>query len=185
MQWNARCSMWAWAFFRLNETTMNMSAMCAKNIAHRTPSWSCLSPFKMRLWIASNRNCWIKYMKISIARKQSSIVYHTRFLIASEYHEWSAGAHLRMLTPWATRLLSQWMLHWWQVRGSTAREVFRCTNPYQTRDRGYRFSSLRFDPTAIWTQATSVIGACSIPLGHLTGRRRVCPSNYLKFLAHN
>jgi len=33
----------------------------------------------------------------------------------SECHEWSVGAHLRSLGPWATRLLSQWMLRWWRV----------------------------------------------------------------------
>ena len=34
------------------------------------------------------------------------------------------GTHLRLLVPWATRLLSQWMLHWLRVSGSTAREQF-------------------------------------------------------------
>ena len=29
----------------------------------------------------------------------------------------------------AMRLLTQWMLHWWQVSGSTARWAFSCTHP--------------------------------------------------------
>jgi len=32
------------------------------------------------------------------------------------------GAHLRLLTPRARRLFSQWMLHWWRVNDSAARE---------------------------------------------------------------
>jgi len=39
------------------------------------------------------------------------------------------GAHLRLLAPWATRLLSQWMLHWWWVSGSTKRGTLPCTHP--------------------------------------------------------
>ena len=34
-----------------------------------------------------------------------------------------------LLAPWVTRLLSQWVLHWWQPNGSTTRELFACTHP--------------------------------------------------------
>jgi len=75
------------------------------------------------------------------------------------------GAHLRLLAPWATRLLSQWMLHWWQVNSSTAREPFPATI-YKSRARGwthckYFLSSLWCDPTGNRTQATSFGSACS------------------------
>jgi len=45
-----------------------------------------------------------------------------------ECHEWSE-APISAYLPWATQLLSQCMLHWWQVNGSTARELFPCTRP--------------------------------------------------------
>jgi len=32
------------------------------------------------------------------------------------------GTHIHLLAPWATRLLSQCMPHWWQVNGNTARD---------------------------------------------------------------
>jgi len=77
------------------------------------------------------------------------------------------GAHLRLIAPRTTPLLSWWMLHWWQTSGSTQREAFPCT----THPRGwavceYRFSSLPHDPTGnrcayqLWWRALS-------PLYHL------------------
>ena len=50
----------------------------------------------------------------------------------------------------STGLLSQWMLHWWRVNGSTARETFLAPN-HQLLVRcctsgKYRFSRLRFWP---------------------------------------
>jgi len=38
-------------------------------------------------------------------------------------------AHLRLLVPWTTRLLMQWMLHWWWANGSSTRGMFFCTRP--------------------------------------------------------
>jgi len=43
----------------------------------------------------------------------------------------TCGAHLRLLFPWTTRLLSQWILDWWWVHGSTARKSFSCTRHVQ------------------------------------------------------
>jgi len=59
-----------------------------------------------------------------------------------------ATAHVRMLTPWATWLLSQWMLHWWRVNGSNAREPFPCTfyRAWGWTRLKYRFSSLWYSP---------------------------------------
>ena len=45
------------------------------------------------------------------------------------------SAHLRLLQLWATRLLSQWMLHWWRDNDSTARELFLCTRPSTSSTR--------------------------------------------------
>ena len=35
--------------------------------------------------------------------------------------------------PWATCLLSQWMLHWWRANGSATREPLPCTHPSTPR----------------------------------------------------
>ena len=55
---------------------------------------------------------------------------HARFLYSlQECHEWFAAPISAWLAPRAKRLLSQWMLHWWRVSGSAAREPFLCTHP--------------------------------------------------------
>jgi len=36
--------------------------------------------------------------------------------------------HPHLLAPRTTRLLSKWMLHWWWVNVSTARELLPCTH---------------------------------------------------------
>jgi len=45
------------------------------------------------------------------------------FVLRSQCREYGmvCGTHLRLLAPWATRLLSQRMVHWWRVNDSTAR----------------------------------------------------------------
>ena len=52
---------------------------------------------------------------------------HFSYIIFALYSRWSATSnlrsHLRLLAPWAARLLSQWMLHWWRDNNSTAREA--------------------------------------------------------------
>jgi len=47
-----------------------------------------------------------------------------------------SDVYLRLLAPWTTRLLSQWMLHWWRVNGNTARELF-LEPTYERRARGW------------------------------------------------
>ena len=49
---------------------------------------------------------------------------------------------------WAVRPLSQWVLHWWQANGSTAREAFPFTLPSPTTrlDR----SQVSFFKSAAW-----------------------------------
>jgi len=43
------------------------------------------------------------------------------------------GAHLRLLAPWTTRLLSRWIhLHWWRVNCNNAREAFPCIHDPST-----------------------------------------------------
>jgi len=49
------------------------------------------------------------------------------------------GAHLSLVPPWATRLLSQWMLHWWRVNGNTARAP-----NHQRQTRGWQAASTIF-----------------------------------------
>ena len=76
-----------------------------------------------------------------------------------------SSAHLRLLAPCITLLLSQWMMHWWRVNGSTAREMFLAP-AHQRRARGwtgrkYRCSNVRYDQTRIRNQPTSFCGACS------------------------
>jgi len=41
-----------------------------------------------------------------------------------------SDAHLHLIALlWTMRLLSQWMLHWWRVNSSTARETLPYTHP--------------------------------------------------------
>jgi len=43
------------------------------------------------------------------------VQFYTRFLYAVQSFGVDRAAHFRLLIPWAMRLLSQWMLHWWRV----------------------------------------------------------------------
>jgi len=52
----------------------------------------------------------------------------TRFFTSFGVSPVFCGTHLRLLEP-TTWLHSQWMLHWWRVSGSTARELFPCIHP--------------------------------------------------------
>ena len=45
------------------------------------------------------------------------------------------GAHLRWPAPWVTWLFEQWMLQWWPVSGSNAREPFPCAHPLTPNTR--------------------------------------------------
>ena len=58
-------------------------------------------------------NIFIKYMLKTVF----SFIY-TKFLYPFGVSQVVCGSHFRLLAPWATLLLSQWMLHWWQVNGS-------------------------------------------------------------------
>jgi len=59
------------------------------------------------------------------------------FVLLSEYLEWSADAHLRLLCT-----MGHVNAAWWRVNGSTTREPFSCTHPLTRTGRKYRFSSL-------------------------------------------
>jgi len=62
-----------------------------------------------------------RFHVLHIYSVQFSFVY-TRFLYSlSQMLRVFSDVYLRLLAPWATRLLSQWMLHWWRVNDSTAR----------------------------------------------------------------
>jgi len=55
--------------------------------------------------------------------KISSVRFcYTRFLYSFRRVKSDLRGHVRLLTLWATRLFSQWMLHWWRVNDSAARE---------------------------------------------------------------
>jgi len=88
------------------------------------------------------------YLKI-IQTVQSSFVCN-RSLYFFRVPRVVCGPHFRLLVPWATRLLSQWMLRWWRVNGSTARELFSCTHPSTPNERldrplvGYSWQSQWF-----------------------------------------
>jgi len=69
--------------------------------------------FAVSFWVYSN----------NFHRLSTSLVY-TWFLYFSGVSRVVCGAHLHLLAPWATRLLSECMLHWWRVNGSIAREPF-------------------------------------------------------------
>jgi len=73
--------------------------------------------------------------------------------------------HLLLLAPWATRLLSQWMLCWWRIIGSTAPWLFPCTHtltPITRLDRlQVPFLSLWYNLAGNRTQPTSLGGECS------------------------
>jgi len=63
-------------------------------------------------------------MKVTYFRKISQFNFVTLiFAHLSECHEWS-------IAPISTclRRVLWWMLHWWRVSGSTARELFPCTH---------------------------------------------------------
>ena len=76
------------------------------------------------------------------------------------------GAHLCSLGPGGTRLLSWWMLHWWQVNGSTARESFPCTHPSTPSVRLHRSQASFYKPLVRphreFKYTYQLSGACSI-----------------------
>jgi len=66
---------------------------------------------------------------------------------------WSAASAreaqtLACLPRGATRLISWWMLHWWQVNGSTAREALPCIHRLTPNARllGIRHDPARNEP---------------------------------------
>jgi len=88
-------------------------------------------------------------------------------------HEWSVGCgtHLRLLVSWSKRLFSQWMLHWWRVKGRTACKPFPCTQPTTPSmrlDRSqhhFNKTSLRYDPNGNGDSLPAVVACatnCSI-----------------------
>jgi len=108
----------------------------------------------------------------------SSVSFILGFVLLSECHGWSAGAHLRLLAPLVTRLLSHWMLHWWRVNGSTARGTLPCTHPSTPSTRLGR-PQVPFFKSSVWPRRESnqayhcqchgkfVILACSQKSFHL------------------
>jgi len=123
----------------------------------------------------------------------SSIRFHyTRFLFCTHFgvSRVVCGAPLRLLAPWTTLLLSKWMLHWWRVKGSTAREPFPRTRPLKPITRLNKaqlpfFSSFRYDPAGNRTNPTSFGGPCSlvsstVPFSSWSNKcegKRCCMSN--------
>jgi len=80
--------------------------------------------------------------------------------------------HLGLLGPWATRLLSQSILHWWHANASSAAELFACTHPPTSCTKLYSlrgcFSNLQYGPTGNRIQRTSFGGGvqATIPFNH-------------------
>jgi len=92
----------------------------------------------------------------------SSVLFILAFFTLFGVSRVVCGAHIRLIAPWATRLLSQWILHWWRVSGSTACEPFPCADTARGWiGRKYDFLFLRNDQTGIRTHPTSFGGACS------------------------
>jgi len=66
------------------------------------------------------------------------------------------GGHFRLLAPWVTRLRSQWMLHWWRVNASTARELFPCTHqPINAKHYRLGRPQVRFFKSSVWPDQES------------------------------
>ena len=90
---------------------------CRLFIGHQIQTWDTTRPRSRKTC-----NCCINLP----FRKKEVLIYSrcTPFGMPQEV----CGPHLSLLAPWTTRVLSQWMLHWWRVNGSTARELlFPCT----------------------------------------------------------
>jgi len=52
-----------------------------------------------------------------------------KWSLSFQFHLYSLLLYsFRFLAPGATWLFSKWMLHWWQVSGNTACELFACTH---------------------------------------------------------
>ena len=87
-----------------------------------------------------------------------------------ECHNRSAVPISACSAPWAMRLLSQWMLHWWQTN-----EVFPRTHSLTSNTRLNRpqlpfFKSSVWPLTGIWTYSTTFSGARSISLTRYISR---------------
>jgi len=66
----------------------------------------------------------------------------TRFRLLFGLSGMVCGTCCRLPAPWATRFLSQWMLHWWQDNASAVREPLHCTHqstPSTRSDRPQMF----------------------------------------------
>jgi len=71
---------------------------------------------------------------VNLKKSFKSVSMYTVFVLP-DCHEWSATPISACLRPETTWLHSQWMLHWWRVSGSTARELLRRTHPSTSRTK--------------------------------------------------
>ena len=103
----------------------------------------------------------------------------TRFCISFGVLRVACGVHLRLLAQRATRLPSQWILHWWRVSGSTARKpLSRSTHPLTLSTRMDRQQVPIFKSSAE-SNTTYQFWWCFLnQLHHLTGH---LTSTCLKF----
>jgi len=82
------------------------------------------------------------------------------------------GGHLRVLALRATRLLLQWLLHWWRVNGSTTRMSLFLEPTALLRARGWTTASTVFqviDVTRRESNPTYQLQSEPNPLHHFPG----------------
>jgi len=101
------------------------------------------------------------YQNLKAAVPKTEVI--PRFIPSGE-SQMVSGAHFRLLALGVTRLLSQWMVHWWQVTATTHVKL-SLASIHQHRTgwtgRKCRLSSLRYDPARNRTHSTSFSGVCS------------------------
>ena len=117
-------------------------------------TFKCL--WKNKIETSSN---FLPYLPPVVERKENLV--NIDLCVPFGVSRWVCSAHLHLLAPWATRVLSQWMLHWWQV--SAPRLKLPLHPPINAEHEAGQTAStvsLRCDPTGNRTQPISLGGAC-------------------------
>jgi len=109
-------------------------------------------------------NC--KESNLTICESLGSALFHMLWISC---HGMVSGHLLRLLAPWTTRLLPQWMLHWWRVNGSTVCEPFPLHLPTNAKyeagqPSNTRVASLSHNETGSQTQLSTLVAQPIIEL---------------------
>jgi len=99
--------------------------------------------------------CWSMACGLRLNGLDSSVSLVLGFVHLPECHEWSVAARLCFLAPWGSRLLWQWLLHWWWVNGSIHVNRFLASTHQRLAGDCMDRSQVPFNKSSVWPDRKS------------------------------